>query len=93
MPRISQVIGGSGSGISFLKLYHTVTSGEATSGIITIPYGATYNVGDNSLDVYQNGQLLTVLDDYAETDLATITCVTGRLTVGDVLVFKGWISL
>ena len=65
---------------------HTVTAGEASSGIITVP---TYVTGDDSLRVFLNGMLQCVTDDYAETDTTTITFVADRLTEGDVLILRG----
>ena len=65
---------------------HTVTAGEESSGIITVP---TYVTGNNSLKVFLNGMLQCITDDYAETDTTTITFVADRLTENDVLILRG----
>ena len=65
---------------------HTVTAGEETSGIITVP---TYAVGDNSLSVFLNGMLQCITDDYVETNATTITFEADRITEDDVLIFRG----
>ena len=65
---------------------HTVTSGEETSGIITVPI---YVTGNDTLHVFLNGSLQCVTDDYVETNTTTITFVADRLTEDDVLILRG----
>ncbi len=79
-----------GIGTSHTHYYqlHTVTAGEEASGIIDFTGGSTYTTGDNSLQVFLNGQLQTITADYAETDSDTVTFVASRLTEGDTIIFR-----
>ena len=50
-----------------------------------------YEPGRSQLEVYINGLLMTLTTDYAETDLDTVTFVSG-LTEGDEVTFRVWRS-
>ena len=77
----------SSTGVQYYEK-HTVTAGEAASGVIDLTGGNTYTTGNNSLQVFLNGQLQTITDDYAETDSNTVTFVGSRLSENDVIVFR-----
>lgn len=66
---------------------HVVTAGEAASGIITLIVD-TYTVGNNSLLVYRMGALQCITEDYAETNLSTVTFGAAVLEENDILIFR-----
>lgn len=65
------------------KLWEKYT---ATGGQTVFSLSGTYTLGGHGLQVYRNGKLLTVTDEYAETDEQTVTLVTPALA-GDVFIF------
>lgn len=68
------------SGIAFSATPHTVTAGEAASGVLTV---AAYVMGTHTLFMFRNGQYQTVGVDYNETSTTSVTFVAGVLTEGD----------
>lgn len=67
---------------------HTVTAGEAASGVIDLTGGNTYTTGNNSLCVYRMGVLQCITEDYAETDNNTVTFGAAVLEENDILIFR-----
>ena len=59
----------------------------ATQNQTTFSLTGTYVVGSKSLEVYMNGQLLTPVDNYAETNESTVT-LNFNPNAGDVFIFK-----
>ena len=65
---------------SAVATYQIATSGQ------TVFTGINYIVGNNSLQIYVNGSKQVNILNYAETNITTITFVSG-LNVGDVVEF------
>ena len=64
----------------------TATNGQT---VFTLT-GFQYTPGNNSLEVYINGQLQRLTTDYAETSASSFTLVEGALS-GDFVTAKGYL--
>jgi microcystin-dependent protein len=58
----------------------------ATGGQTVFNLTGSYVPGSHSLQVFRNGKLLTVISEYTETGVSTVTLGSGA-TVGDVFIF------
>lgn len=70
--QLNSVIAGSGPISSILQARETQKGSEATSRIFTLA-GIAYQVGANTINVYRNGQRLSLGRDYSESSATTIT--------------------
>ena len=75
-------MGGNEAGTVGLYEKHVATAAQTVFNLT-----GTYPVGTHSLLVFQEGALLTIGDDYTETDADTVTLTVGA-TVSDVLLFR-----